>query len=350
MAPPALRVETHTFQTPDYNAEYTPKGQGLWVSAKRYTSEESVKNEGGLTLLFTHCNGSHKEQWEIVIAQLFNLQQSKAEPYRIREAWSFDRQNYGDAAVLNAQALFRRQDTVSLYEWALALSSFVQSPLLRGHRLVAIGHSAGATAWMLTTQHFHSPPYTSMFLVESTITHKAIFERELDERMQYMDFVVNLTLNRKYQWDSKQKAFEYFKKRVPWIMWDERSVRLLVEYGLHDSPDYRRGVSLKWTREQEAASYPDTKPHQESAIYLSRLCKQIPVHLVWGERVEFMPEYLRDSLSDPLEGMSPASVSYVQDAGHMVVQEKPDSLAEVISVKLDTLSPSSLTSGIGAKL
>jgi hypothetical protein len=81
---------------------------------------------------------------------------------------------------------------------------------------------------MLTTQHLKSPPYVSMFLVESTINKKEIFERELEERMQYMDFVVNMTLNRKYQWDSKEKAFEYFRKRIPWSMWDERAIRLLV--------------------------------------------------------------------------------------------------------------------------
>ncbi|KAJ2930323.1 hypothetical protein H1R20_g6773, partial [Candolleomyces eurysporus] len=201
---------------------------------------------------------------------------------------------------------------------------------------------------MLTTQHFEVPPYVSMFLVESTITKKDIFERELEERMQYMDFVVNLTLNRKYEWDSKQKAFEYFRKRLPWSMWDERAIRLLVDHGLHDAPDLRKGVTLKWTREQEAASYPDTKPHQESAIYLSQVCKVIPVHLVWGERIEFMPEYLRDSLSDTSDGMNVASVSYVKDAGHMVVQEKPDSLARAISVKLDAIQPS--TSGLGSKL
>lgn len=52
----ALRVELHTFRTPD--SEYMPKGEGLWVCAKRYSTEDSVKDIKGLTLLFTHCIGS----------------------------------------------------------------------------------------------------------------------------------------------------------------------------------------------------------------------------------------------------------------------------------------------------
>jgi hypothetical protein len=54
-----------------------------------------------------------KEEWDVVISSLFKFQSSKDEPFRIREAWSFDRQNHGDAAVLNSHALFERKDVVS---------------------------------------------------------------------------------------------------------------------------------------------------------------------------------------------------------------------------------------------
>ncbi|KAJ3543126.1 hypothetical protein NMY22_g3252 [Coprinellus aureogranulatus] len=352
--------------------------EGLWVSAKRYSTEDSVKDTKGLTLLFTHCNGSSKEEWDIVISNLFKIQSSKDEPFRIREAWSFDRQNHGDAAVLNARALDGRKEGVSLYEWALALTWFVRSPLLYGHRLVPFGHSAGTSAWMLTTTHFalDSIPYVSMFLVESTITPKDIFETELEERLSYMDLVVNLTLKRRDDWPNKEAALEYFGKRLPWSLWDPRALKYFVvsyvvtpnsrtpnyhyihlfEHGLHDAPDTRRGVTLKWTKEQEASSYPDRVPHYESAVRLAEVSNVIPVHLIWGERVEFMrvsssylfreiltcyhrPEYLRDALSDKSAGMNVASVSYIEDAGHMVVQEKPDTLATIIAAKLDSTVP-----------
>lgn len=58
---------------------------------------------------------SDKEQWEPVIENLFILQQKKMDrAHRIREAWSFDWQNHGDAAVLNRQLLNMRPEGVCM--------------------------------------------------------------------------------------------------------------------------------------------------------------------------------------------------------------------------------------------
>jgi hypothetical protein len=48
---------------------------------------------------------SDKEQWEPVIEKLYKLLQKLDKAHRIREAWSFDWQNHGDAAILNRQLL-----------------------------------------------------------------------------------------------------------------------------------------------------------------------------------------------------------------------------------------------------
>lgn len=106
-----------------------------------------------------------KEQWEPIIEQTFQLQQGKARHQRVREAWSFDWQSHGDAAVLNRELLeTNRADGVcasllcvsafwvylyfvlAAYEWAEAISTFVRSPRMQGRRIVGVGHSAGAGA------------------------------------------------------------------------------------------------------------------------------------------------------------------------------------------------------------
>jgi hypothetical protein len=46
-----------------------------------------------------------KEQWEPLISEVFRLQHGKAPHLRIHEAWSVDRQNHGDAALLNKEEL-----------------------------------------------------------------------------------------------------------------------------------------------------------------------------------------------------------------------------------------------------
>ncbi|KAG5716857.1 hypothetical protein E4T56_gene3418 [Termitomyces sp. T112] len=130
----ALHIDSFTFRI---------AATDLQSTAKRYTSRFSSRN--GLTLLFAHCVGSHKEQWEPTIEQIFRLQQQKDQRDRIREAWAFDWQSHGDAAIINARVLDSRKDAVSPSEWALALESFVESHL-RGHRIVALGHSAGTCA------------------------------------------------------------------------------------------------------------------------------------------------------------------------------------------------------------
>ena len=53
-----------------------------------------------------------KEQWEPTINQIFDRQQHKDAAHRVREAWSFDWLNHGDAAVLNREALKSRPDGV----------------------------------------------------------------------------------------------------------------------------------------------------------------------------------------------------------------------------------------------
>jgi len=116
-------IETHIFDAPSH----------LKIVAKRYTTAISIHDVRGLTLLFMHCIGSRtcfvpqfraffdekrvldKEQWEPVTQHLFRSQSTKDESYRIREAWSFDWQNHGDAAVLNRAALKLRPEGVCGY-------------------------------------------------------------------------------------------------------------------------------------------------------------------------------------------------------------------------------------------
>ncbi|KDR86137.1 hypothetical protein GALMADRAFT_235372 [Galerina marginata CBS 339.88] len=329
-----MNVEAFVFDGPPRD-DATP---ALKMAAKRYTKSSSQQELRGLTLLFTHCIGAHKEQWEPVIERLFDTQQTKHETIRVREAWSFDWQSHGDSAVLNREALKRRPEGVSAYEWSSALTAFVTSPRMQGHRIVPLGHSAGAAAVLLTTKHLPHPyPYPALILIEPTLITRELFNAYREDRMAEMDFAVSATSARRHTWGSKELAYAYFRKRVPWEFWDERVVRLLVEYGLEDSSEGSGAVTLKCDRRHEAASYPDVEPHYEGALQLGRVCHALPIHLVWGTRNDLVHEFIQDSLSDPSQGRIVASVSRIKDAGHMVVQEQPDLLASAIIDILDGL-------------
>src|ERR1700761_2849858 len=68
---------------------------------KRYLPRTS--DENGFTLILTHGTGYHKEHLEPSLERIFELAELSEWP--IREAWSIDAPNHGDAAVLNEEEL-----------------------------------------------------------------------------------------------------------------------------------------------------------------------------------------------------------------------------------------------------
>ncbi|KAF9064750.1 hypothetical protein BDP27DRAFT_1229930 [Rhodocollybia butyracea] len=262
-------------------ASYSPR---LKMTAKRYTSGLSGDNPLGLTLLFAHGVGSHKEQWEPTIERIFLTQSGKNRYQRIREAWSFDWLNHGDAALVNEAALQSRPEGVSIYEWAPTIVAFVRSPRMAGHRIVPIGHSGGAGAMMLTTKTFSlsNLPYVSLILVEPTMITRELFEAHFDERIRSMEMSVGATEVRRDVWADREEAFKWLSRRFPFRTWDPRVVRLLVEQGLYQKSPESSEVTLKCNKQQEAISYPDVDGHFEATTELARVCHALPVHTIWG--------------------------------------------------------------------
>ncbi|KAG6901876.1 hypothetical protein C0995_007000 [Termitomyces sp. Mi166 len=298
----------------------------LQSSAKRYTSNFGSRD--GLTLLFAHCVGSRKfasahaprsiqaerhpldkEQWEPTIEQIFRLQQRKDERYRIREVWAFDWQSHGDAAVINARVLDSRKDAVcqskprvshplevltsswaAPAEWALSLESFVEAHL-RGHRVVALGHSAGTGAILLSMKNFpvYKPPYIAVFLVEPTILSQQLFDAHAKEREDSANMTMKVTLTRRDSWPSKEAAAAYLQRRLPWKSWDSRVFDIYINHGLRTIPTPDgEAVGLKANKRQEGMAYPQFAPYIESFTLFRERCMIIPFHIIFGEKIDFM--------------------------------------------------------------
>lgn len=73
------------------------------VTTKRYPNLSDERN--GVTLIFAHGTGFSKELWEPIIGRIFAAENAKPDGLCIREAWSIDAPNHGDAAALNAAVL-----------------------------------------------------------------------------------------------------------------------------------------------------------------------------------------------------------------------------------------------------
>jgi hypothetical protein len=71
-------------------------------------------------------------------------------------------------------------------------------------------------------------PFLALVLVEPTMITRELFSANIDDWMSSMNFSVNATSVRRDTWDSREAAFNWFKKRLPWKVWDPRVIRLLT--------------------------------------------------------------------------------------------------------------------------
>jgi hypothetical protein len=70
-------------------------------------------------------------------------------------------------------------------------------------------------------------------------------------------------------------------------------------------------------RASSNATYLDTYAHFDSLQQISRVCRKLPIHVVWGTKEGLIPEIARPSVSDRSQGRVVASVTRLTGS-HMV--------------------------------
>ncbi|KAF8518897.1 Alpha/Beta hydrolase protein [Gautieria morchelliformis] len=328
--------------TPYVFKDVNPDIPDLKLTAKRYTLSEGVTkstSEPTFTLFLTHGNGNHKEHWEPTIERLFSLQGTGTCPH-IVEAWSFDWQNHGDGAVINQDVLERRKPGISLRIWAQALVSCLQTDLISKRRLVAVGHSAGSTALLLSIMAMAETrkPFELLIVIEPHLIPRKVYEHAMREGSAMAKRVVALRrgiLSRRDTWPTKEYALQWLSTRMPWKLWDKNILQIYVEHGLrivHSSTKLGSTiVTLKCSKLQEEANYTqDSESGDTFKVYehLHTICATLPVHVVFGERDDVMPRFTQDLL---VRSHRMASVTRIPNAGHQVLEEAPAATADVIA-------------------
>ncbi|KAH9902445.1 alpha/beta-hydrolase [Cubamyces lactineus] len=300
---------------------------------KRYTPE-GADAAGAATLLFFHCAGSHKEAWEPTIQQLFAKDAANGTEKRfIRQAWSFDMPNHGEAAQWNQDLLKRLDKPLTVEDYAEGLRHFIASGALPGHRLITIGHSLGATAMLLATlpDKLPPPPYETVVMVEPALISPECYKENFDVQDGLLKATSKGVLKRRDTWESREQAKEYFEKRFPWDTWDARVLELYVRHALRDVETPGGGtpkVTLCCEKAQESNAYSYISPHFRIVeLFRSGMDPSLPVHWVTGERDDIAPDYVHESV---MKLRKVASTCKVPDAGHFVVQENPDGLASAL--------------------
>ncbi|KAJ6474777.1 hypothetical protein C8R45DRAFT_907264 [Mycena sanguinolenta] len=304
----SLEISPFVFTCPQ-NAR-SPAGTRLKMTAKRYFTQQSSANIDGITLLFGHGVGAHKEVWEPIIEEIFLLHKHP----RVREAWALDRQDHGDAALLNYEELARnRPDGVPSYEWSEAIAAFACSSRMKGHRIATVSHSAGAISMVGASKFVDKTnnPFVAMILVEPSMV-----AAELDpyEEGGIMPLTAAIRL-RKDTWPSRGAAHQWMLSRFPWSIWDPRVLRAHIDHGFKNTPD--GNVRLKCNKFHEANAFMDKEAHFDSVDQVRRVCRTLPFHVVWGNRDDIVPEAGKGSISDRSQGRFVASITKME-GGHMV--------------------------------
>ncbi|KAF8148850.1 alpha/beta-hydrolase [Crassisporium funariophilum] len=345
-----LKVEKYALTTQTY-------GVPLVAPMKKYTRLSPETDFGsrdpGTILLLGHGAGFFKETWEPTVEELYRIDDRKTTGLpRIRETWAIDCQNHGEACTMNEDILSRDKDLLTIWDYADAFAALYKSGLLgvldpQKHQVILCGHSAGAVGVTLATSFFNPPsrlPFAGLILVDPPIWSKAKADQESD----IYKLVEATTPIRRDSWESVDAASRWLKARLPWGAWDESVFEIYVKHGLRALPtayypEKKVGVTLTTHRLAENVAFTGKQYSYDALNRLNQICAYTPVHLIFGGRNDMFERDVQDSIIDPKEGRTFASVTRIEDAGHLVVQEAPARLASAIFEILSKGSPAQIS-------
>jgi len=156
-------------------------------------------------------------------------------------------------------------------------------------------------------------------------------------REQVANMSMRMTVNKRANFPNMKEAAE-FLRRKPCKAWDERVFQRYLKHGFKtkNTPE-GPVITVKTDPHQEGLTYPDLPPFIEAGALLTDYCTAgvIPFHAIFGANNDYVPRDLQDHLVDASKGRNFVSVTRVAGAGHLVVQEQPDGLANAICDKLN---------------
>ncbi|KAI1787359.1 Alpha/beta hydrolase family-domain-containing protein [Ganoderma leucocontextum] len=290
-----------------------------------------------LSLVFLHCNGTHKETWLPTVEHMFDALHASPDPkFTVIEAWAADSPHHGHAARLNDRVLLELPDGLDMDQWNAPIKTLFHSGLIAGDRVVGIGHSAGTVSLITITLGYALDrlPFSSMILIEPPMMTPEVLRHAQEKRLPMLR-AVELAKTRKDVWSSREEAREWFGRQFPWRRWDKRVFDFFVDHALHDLPtatypNHQEGVTLACTRAQDSAAYTKFGAAFTALDRLTELCASLPVHCIFGDTLDMVPAGVHDCVVDEKAGRRMKSVRTVSGAGHLAVQDNPRDVAFAI--------------------
>lgn len=254
-----------TYHPPPTHKEADVKAQAfvddcqprLWNVINRYAPQKSTD---GVTLIFGHGTGLHKETWEPAMQAI--LEHTRIP---IRECWSIDMVMCGQSSLLNRDDL---GEVVHMHDHARDLLNFVlhylpeesgsvpPSVLPRRtseprRKVILVAHSVSASMWAIAS-HLRPDLFSDVALIDATslkYTPQIALERS---GMLNGGGSQIVAITRRDAWQSRQAAIDAIRSNRVYAQWDKRCLDSFLRYGIRDGA---HGASLACPKQLEAAGY-----------------------------------------------------------------------------------------------
>ncbi|KAJ1983729.1 hypothetical protein H4R34_001107 [Dimargaris verticillata] len=293
----------------------------------------------GLTLLFAHATGFHKELWEPIIARL-PLESSSMEeapaaaktqavvpilseypwtaalptavPWHIEQIVTFDIWNHGDSAVANQgtltddESVFRGSEDCSVLLAQLQITT----------PLIGVGHSMGGTVLMML-ETMRPGTFTTILSIDPAI----YFSQRTLGRLAHQ------ASKRRSAWPSWQAASQYFNSNPFYDHWHPEVRDLHVRYGLTTASD-GASVQLKCSPTQEALLYACAGPGSRWTIeHLHEV--RCPVRFMLAEKSFLCPQ--PHFVRDVVKACRLVDAVQVKSVGHFIPMEAPLTVTQQVA-------------------
>ncbi|GAA96446.1 hypothetical protein E5Q_03114 [Mixia osmundae IAM 14324] len=363
----------------------TPENKVLWqdteqllIAVNRYYRARPTRRQSKaprMTIVTLHASASHKETYEPMFAHLLEALGPEAD--EIEELWSIDHAHQGVSGLLNPQnscevhtwsddgrdllnflllylppvaspdeddeARSPMHDGVSIRLLSrqtiddasmLKLDGSIPRPvgLVRGRKIVGLGHSIGADGVIMAATGLPCI-FSAVVAIDPVIGVPSFFTDEAYPAMRKgWDRNVSRALARKDRWASREAAAQSLARNKAFFgRWTDEIFDLFMQFGITEDD---QGARLTSTKVSEAAIFcqPGTASIGTREIF-SRMT-HIPVSLRFhyvlpapGSCV--VPER---GIHEVLAALPQhVQVTRIDDAAHLMVQEHPRSVATVLA-------------------
>ncbi|KAJ3911175.1 Alpha/beta hydrolase fold-1 [Lentinula edodes] len=323
----------------------TPPVDGLpslKMVVNRYTRTPLAKIDpscNNISIILFHGLGQTKEQWEPVLANLWDEAEGNADfarCYHISEAWTPEWPSHGESATLNKPVLLENNiQGISVTVWASGISAFFMQGYLKNKQVIAVGFSIGTLAMFNGLCPIFSAekstPVIGLVVVEPLMFDRETSSPDHPRSNMIVKMMKKGIMSQAENWPNQEAARQYLTKQLPWSQWEQSVFESYMCHGLENyEVNGKQGVKLICSRAEEASTYGQYQESWDALSMLEQLSSIIPIHVVFGSKDKLIPREWKACVIDTSKGRKVAGVHQIE-ASHMVPAEKPADFAKLVS-------------------